>query len=527
MALFFTPIVRILLSFTVLLGSVPLLAQQATDQDIRGLRRNINTVQSGVNNNTREIGNVRDRANENYRVIQDVRSNLLDQEDSLRKQLTYTDSIKQLVYSTQDSLIKTQEAIETIQDRTGLNSNHLDRFWILICAILVFFMQAGFKALEVGMVRKTHRSGVGMKNLVDWLVVCAIFYLLGFGFMFGDSQFGIIGWGLFLPDAEQMAILNHDFKLEFFLFQLAFAGTAATIVSGAMSERSALTSYMLTALLIGGFVYPLFGHWAWGGMFIAENEPWLASLGFHDFAGSTVVHSIGAWVALAGIYIIGPRRGRFDPTQKERFKPSDLGYSVLGVFILWFGWWGFNGGSTLAYTDEVSYVILNTNLAAAFAGIAAFLHAYFLDRENTYVKFIGGVLGGLVAITACCNVVTPSSAILIGLLAGIIHNVTLDLLLKWRLDDPVGAIPVHGFCGVWGTLAVGLFGIEEKLPTGSRIQQIMIQLLGIVVAFVFAAGTAIIMFRTINHFVGLRVSAEKEDNGFTVAADKKRINAEV
>lgn len=510
----------------------PLLAKEVEKQ-IEQLENRLSTVEKSNVNNHKEFKQAEARHQTTHQTIndkvEDLRGYYLEQSDSLEALRKHTQGLASFTHSMQDSVQSNHAAIQTVFGMTGLTTNYLDRFWILICAILVFFMQAGFKVLEVGMVRKEHRAGIGMKNLMDWLIVCGAFYLVGFSFMFGPSDNAWLGWDLFTPDSGEMGALNPKYKLEFFLFQLAFAGTATTIVSGAMSERSALTTYLFTAIVMGAMIYPLFGYWAWGNLFIDGNEqmqipantPWLAQKGFHDFAGSTVVHSIGAWVALAGIFVIGPRRGRFDPAKAEKFKPSDLGYSVLGVFILWFGWWGFNGGSNLTYNDEVSSIILNTNLSAAFAGLSAFIHALSTDKEQIYPKLIGGVLGGLVAITACCDIVSPEFAILIGLSAGIIHNLSFDLLLKWKLDDPVGAIPVHGFCGAWGTLCVGLFGIGEQLPTGNRGDQIMVQLLGILVAFVFAAGVAFLLFKLLERLVGLRVSAEDEEHGITLVGSRE------
>lgn len=434
-----------------------------------------------------------------------------------------------------------QQEITDINVKSGLTKDELNRFWVLIAAVLVFLMQAGFKALEVGMVRQVHRDSVGMKNLLDWLVVSVAFYVVGFGLMFGTSFEGFFGSSLFLPSS---ATMTGTYKLEFFLFQLAFAGTAATIVSGAISERAALTSYLLSSVLIATLIYPIVGHWIWGSGYIEGNTAWLADLGFHDFAGGTVVHSLGAWVALVGVWLIGPRKGRFTTEDRERFEPSDLGYSVLGVIILWVGWWGFNGGSVLEYDDRVSFIILNTNIAAAFAGLTAFLHALKSDPEQAYGKLIGGVLGGLVAITPCCDIVTPGASIVIGIVAGLVHNFAFDWLIRLRLDDPVGAIPVHGACGVWGTLAIGIFGAKAKicgeflgadnpkvglaiadsckeaintgLIHGGGLDQLLTQALGVGVVFVFTTLLSVAMFKLIDATIGLRISPEQEESGFVL-----------
>lgn len=444
-------------------------------------------------------------------------------------------------------------------------TSNLDRFWVLLAAALVFLMQGGFTSLEIGMVRPKHIGGVAFKNLIDWVVVSVAFFLIGFGLMFGTDIWGVLGWDWLLTDsmseysnylknslantAEMSNALEnakrlgepvpngHFLGIEFFIYQLAFAATAATIVSGAMSERTALVPYIFTTLFISILIYPLFGHWVWGGAFLYDNAGWLENWGFRDFAGSTVVHSIGAWVALAGIQQIGPRTGRFledggvDPDFEA---PQNRGFAVLGVFILWFGWWGFNGGSTLKYNDSVGMIIMNTSLAGALGGIVAFWHSYWRDKKknelrDTYSKAIGGVLGGLVAITACCAYVSSLEALIIGGIAGLVHNLAYDFLLKKNWDDPVGAVPVHGACGVWGTLCVAIFGDIDKiygtsLPTWMAsenettkfISLCGIQILGIFVAFIFAYGLSRIFFWLLEKYYGLRVSPMEEWNGYTI-----------
>ena len=430
-----------------------------------------------------------------------------------------------------DSIV---ESIDVNQEFSEKSVLYINRFWMLIAAALVFFMQAGFKVLEFGMVRKVHGNGIGMKNLIDWLVVCVGFYLVGFAFMFGPDPGFVIGFDMFMPDL-------HDFPIgpfteqemadkyvgkngfEFYLYQLAFAATAATIVSGAMSERTALFPYLIISVFVSMIIYPIFGHWVWGNFHVSSNYAWLYELGFRDFAGSTVVHSIGAWIALAGIMVLGPRTGRFDSLwdlQQERYKPYSLGHSVLGVFILWFGWWGFNGGSTSLFpADEgaldVTEIIFKTNICGAFAGITAFVHSFYFDRKNTYMKLIGGVLGGLVAITACCDVVSASSAMIIGIMAGIIHNLGFDLLYRLKLDDPIGAIPVHGVCGVWGTLCVALF--NQKIFDGALsfigwLKLFGAQLAGVLVAFAFAFFVSFAFFKFLSRF-GLRFTLTEEIEG--------------
>ena len=509
-------------------------------------------LEKRVRTNEQDIINVRDRVRkaqvtvsrqgeELQDLIEGAETRFVDLRSRATILETRSQELEHGVEQTQSNVKAIREQLQSqgidlskLDTQTDTTKGQLDRFWVLISAALVFLMQAGFKSLEVGLVRSAHRGSVGVKNLIDWLVVSVIFYLVGFGLMYGESQGGVIGLSLFAPSPQTMP---EDFKLEFFLFQLAFAGTAATIVSGAISERSALSSYLFASAVISAFIYPIFGHWAWGGGYLPENTPWLANIGFHDFAGGTVVHGVGAWVALVGVWFIGPRLGRFDPRIEEtgRFNPSDIGYSVLGVFILWAGWWGFNGGSVLAFDDRVSVVILSTNLAGAAAGIAAFLHSIATDRKGTFGKLIGGTLGGLVAITPCADVVSSWDALVIGCLAGIVHNLACNLLVRLRLDDPVGAIPVHGFCGALGTLAVGIFARSDQIErfglcpdpqssscvaagllSGGGIGQLAVQFLGVMVAFLLSVILAVVTFWSANTLIGLRVSQRDEESGFAL-----------
>ncbi|WP_119844802.1 ammonium transporter [Reichenbachiella sp. MSK19-1] len=399
-------------------------------------------------------------------------------------------------------------------------SFNIDHIWVLLSAALVFFMQAGFKAFEVGMVRAEHGNAVAIKNLIDWIIGSLIFLFIGFGIMFGKSSYGLIGTDLFFGIGVQDNPEGSGLGTIFFLFQIAFATTALTIVSGAMSERTGFIPYMTASAIVAVVIYPVFGHWVWGNLFYEDNPAWLADLGFIDFAGSTVVHSIGAWVGLVGIWIIGPRLGRFDSHgNPKEFKPANYSYSVLGLLILWLGWWGFNGGSQLALDGAVGDIILNTNIAGAAAGLVAFFHCYwFQNRKDLYPKFLGGIIGGLVAITACCANVNHFGALAVGLTAGLVHNYGYDLILyKLKLDDPVGAIPVHGFCGVWGTLCVALFG--QFGPETSRLTQLGIQALGVSVAFVFTITVSYVMFTLLKKTIGLRVSPDEEKYGIIIGGE--------
>ncbi|WNJ20115.1 hypothetical protein [Pontibacter sp. G13] len=415
---------------------------------------------------------------QNTQSIQGLSDTLLQMESALNGSMEqFQTEVESEVGSIQTATEQNYERIERInQHEVQSNQNFLDSFWLLIAAAMVFLMQAGFTAFEVGVVRMEHRSGVGLKNMLDWLVVAVVFYLFGYSIMFNfDVTKGAEAW---------YSLEN----LDFFLFQLVFASTAVTIISGALAERTKLIFYFFIAIVVGGIIYPIVGNMVWGNGLDPNQSAYLFDRGFMDFAGSTVVHSVGAWVSLIGCILIQARADRFSDDPKLVPRPYNLGYSTLGVLILWFGWWGFNGGTNLAFNEDVSHIILNTNLAGAAGGISAFLlglitytrrtgkfqYADFLKREieqeEVFMKLLGGVLGGLVAITASCNIVSGSDAILIGLIAGVVHNLAFDLLVKLKIDDPVGAIPVHGACGVLGTILVTI-GNPFQFSTNQQFYQ--------------------------------------------------------
>jgi Amt family ammonium transporter len=396
----------------------------------------------------------------------------------------------------------------------------MDVLWILCAAMLVFVMQAGFLCLESGLVRSKNSINVAAKNISDFTVSSTIFWAVGFAIMFGDSYGGIVGTDNFLfgNDASPLLITT-------FLFQMMFCGTAATLVSGAVAERTSYFGYLIITVTISLFIYPVVGHWAWAGIISGTATGWLELIGFVDFAGSTVVHSVGGWVALAAILIIGPRIGQFDESSR-RIPGSNVPMAVLGAMLIWFGWFGFNGGSTLGWTESVPSILLNTCLAAFWGGIAATIIKYKTDGYIDVLQIINGVLSGLVAITASCHVVSVGSAVIIGFIAGIIAFYGGRWLEHKKIDDVMGVVPVHLFAGIWGTLAVALFGNSESIGTGlSQFEQLESQLIGIVVIGVYSFSIAYLILRVVNHFYSLRVSEKEELIGLNVA--EHRVTTEV
>ncbi|MGD8781832.1 MAG: ammonium transporter [Ignavibacteria bacterium] len=335
-------------------------------------------------------------------------------------------------------------------------SKNIDIIWVLLCSVLVFFMQAGFMCLETGMARAKNSINVAVKNMVDFLIAVGAFWILGFGLMFGDSYLGIIGTTNFFAD-----IGHSSWFATFFVFQVVFVGTAATIDSGAVAERTKFVTYIIISLFTTLIIYPVFGHWAWGSFFNGESPGWLENLGFIDFAGSSVVHSVGGWVVLAGVIAVGPRIGKFDINGKPRkLQPHNLILVYLGTFILFVGWFGFNAGSTLQLTPLIAVIALNTVVAASFGGLTCGILSWLLSSSKIPEAdmIANGVIGGLVGITAGCASVSPTGAVAIGIGGGITVYLGIYLMENvLKLDDVVGAVAVHGFTGAWGTLAVGLF----------------------------------------------------------------------
>ncbi len=394
--------------------------------------------------------------------------------------------------------ISNKAAIDLVQ-------SHADYIWTLIAAALVFFMQAGFAMVETGFTRAKNAVNIMMKNLMDFAMGSLAYWAIGFGLMFGISKTGFFGMtGFFLSDFK---VGGDPWVLAFWMFQAVFAATAATIVSGAMAERTKFSGYLIYSVVVSALIYPIFGSWAWGSLF--NGSGWLEGLGFIDFAGSTVVHSVGGWAALAGAIVLGPRLGKY--AKDGRVKPI-LGHNIplaaIGVFILWLGWFGFNPGSTTAANKDIAMIFVNTNLAAAAGCVMAMFVSWVKFGKPDVGMSLNGALAGLVAITAGCANVTPGSSILIGLIAGIIVVFSVVFFDKIKIDDPVGAISVHGVNGAWGTLAAGLFNMD-----GMSLKIVSVQLIGIASCFAWTFTLAFLLFKLIDATMGLRVSREEELEG--------------
>lgn len=395
-----------------------------------------------------------------------------------------------------------------------MDQSLINVFWLVLCSTLVFSMQMGFLCLESGLTRSKNAINVALKNITDFALAVLLYWLFGFGFMFGNSESGWLGSSFFFP-----AVGHGDAWLSsFFLFQAMFCATAATILSGASAERLRFDSYLLLTVLVAGLIYPIFGHWAWADSF-AEGQGWLVEAGFVDLAGATVVHGVGGWVALAVILVIGPRNGRFDSNHKaSRISGSNLPMAMLGALLLFFGWFGFNGGSTLAANERVPGIIVNT-LLGGVSGLTATL-ALGWSRRGYADAFqsINGLLAGLVAVTAGAHAITAPSALAIGAVGGLVMVAADALLLRCRIDDAVSAVPVHLAAGIWGTLAVAFFGDAQLLGTGLNFwQQLQAQLQGIVACAIWSFGIALLLLRMLNRYRPMRVSPEAERLGLNLS----------
>jgi len=389
----------------------------------------------------------------------------------------------------------------------------VDTLWVLLGAVLVFFMQAGFAMVETGFTRAKNSGNIIMKNLMDFALGTLVFYIIGFGLMFGGGS-SVISNFIGTPDF----FVQNDYSASyptfaFLIFQTVFCATAATIVSGAMAERTKFSSYCIYSIIISAIIYPISGHWIWGG-------GWLAKLGFHDFAGSTAVHMVGGVAALIGAKILGPRIGKYDEDGKPKAIPGhSLTLGALGVFILWFCWFGFNGGSTVSLTGDdtifsASKIFVTTNLSAAAAAVATMCLTWIKYKKPDVSMTLNGALAGLVGITAGCDAVSPLGAMVIGLISGVVVVYAIEIVEnKLKIDDPVGAFSVHGVCGALGTILTGFLAIDGGLLYGGGASLLITQIVGVVAVIAWVSITMTIVFLIIKKTVGLRVSAKEEIAG--------------
>ncbi len=410
-----------------------------------------------------------------------------------------------------------QEALtlDTLAKSASDMAMSIDTVWVLITAALVFFMQAGFAFVEAGFTRSKNTVNILYKNLMDFAIGSIVFWLLGFSLMFGaDTAGGFIG----SPSIFNLDIWKGGVPEEAFLmFQTVFAATAATIVSGAMAERTEFKSYLFYSLVISVLIYPISGHWTWGG-------GWLAQMAtpFHDFAGSTVVHMVGGVIALTGAMALGPRIGKYSGKKANAIPGHNIPYGVLGVFILWIGWFGFNPGSQLAASGTanataISHIFITTNLAAAAGTCVALLVSWLRFGKPSLSFALNGALAGLVAITAGCDAVTDGGAVIIGAIAGIVlvYSVTfIDNVL--HIDDPVGAVSVHGVCGALGTILVGLLAKDGGLFYGGGTSQLVSQVIGVLSTGAWAFVCGFVLFKILKSTIGLRVPKRIEEEGLDI-----------
>ncbi|WP_304507847.1 ammonium transporter [Anaerotignum sp.] len=389
--------------------------------------------------------------------------------------------------------------------------NGLDHMWVLICACFVFFMQAGFVCYEVGFVQSKNVISVAIENIIAFVVAALSFFLVGFAFMFGKTSLGLIGTNHWF-----LSNLNSNYDYVFIFYQMMFAGTSVTIFSGSMSERTKLKALVIAAVIVGTIIYPVFGHWVWGGVYMGQPTL-LSHLGYTDYAGATVIHSTAGWIALAGTIVVGPRKDRWDKDGKpKRLLRSNIPFATLGTFILWFSWFGFNGGNLLRFEDKIGLILLNTNFAASAGVIGAVVTTYILAKDQSMMESIfSGALGGLVAITAGSDILTPVQSIFVGFLTGSTVVLGSLVLMKLKIDDTVNAVPIHAFGGTCGVILCGAFQSTEALTTG-RTHHILIQILGAGINFVWAFGVGFLMFYLIKKTVGIRVSEEEEEKGLNI-----------
>ncbi len=417
--------------------------------------------------------------------------------------------------------------LEKVDEKVTAVTDGVNYVWTLVAAFLVFFMQAGFAMVEAGFTRAKSAVNIMMKNTMDFAVGTIAFWAIGFGLMFGVSAStgGWIGTNGFFFNG----VSDDKWFFAFWMFQVVFAATAATIVSGAMAERTKFVAYLVYSAVISAVIYPIFGGWAWGNLYNTDNSTWLTAKGFVDFAGSTVVHSIGGWAALAGALVLGPRIGKYRDGKPVAIPGHNLPMAALGVFILWFGWFGFNAGSTTSGTNlDMARIAVMTNLSAAAGAISAMIISWAMFKKPDMSMTMNGALAGLVGITAGCANLSAVGSIVTGLVAGVLVFGAVLFFERRGIDDPVGAISVHGVCGAWGTLAVGLFAdgaINENVKGlffGGGATQLIAQMWGVGAAFIWSFGLCLILFKVIAATIGLRVTKEEELEGLDLSEHDNR-----
>lgn len=425
------------------------------------------------------------------------------------------------------TLFLSAESVAEVSKHVADLSISVDTVWMLLAAMLVFFMQPGFALCEAGFTRSKNTANILFKNFVDFMVGSVLFWFIGFGFMFGSNGAGFIG----APNFGDLSFYTSSAGLPtegFLIFETVFCATSATIVSGAMAERTKFSMYCIYSFFISLIIYPVEGHWTWGGGWLsdaAEGSFMMSTFGaaFHDFAGSAIVHSVGGVLALVGAIILGPRHGKYDRNGKSRALPGhNLMAAALGVFILWFGWFGFNPGSQLAASGEVnrvaiSHVFLTTNLSAVAGGLATMFTTWIKYGKPSFSLTLNGILAGLVGITAGCDLVSPAGALAIGFICGIVLVFAIEFIdTKLHIDDPVGASSVHGVCGILGTLLTGLFSVSSGALYGNGFGFFGAQLFGILTIDLWTAATGFLLFWGINKIAGLRVDKRIEEEGLDI-----------
>ena len=417
--------------------------------------------------------------------------------------------IEENLNNTEEVLTKVAEVLsiaEKAQASADLSTFTVNNLWILIAAALVFIMHLGFSALEAGFVRKKNVVNILFKNSMIIAIGLLTYWFVGFNLMYPGSNaggfFAFGGIGLTVPEGGMTSAYGNYTYYSDFIFQAMFAATGATIVSGAVAGRIKLNSFLIFATIFVAVIYPITGFWKWG-------AGWLDAMGFYDFAGSTLVHSVGGWAALAGIILLGPRAGKYTSKGIKPIPGHSMPFAALGVFLLWFGWFGFNGGSVLSADPElVSLVFTTTSLAAAAGAIGAFVTSYIMFKNHDLSMVLNGILGGLVGITASADSVSVSSSIIIGLVAGVLIPLSVTFFDRIKLDDPVGATSVHLICGIWGTLAVSIFGNFDE-----GVGEFSDQLIGIAACGIFTFTCSFLIFFVLKKTIGIRVSPKEEEKG--------------